>query len=110
MRPGRAPALWFKVNHREVRDMLTGFQVEVVAYLGDGAIYCPDCVDDHELPGSKNEAALVRYTVEEEWPCGLSCDSCMNEIVDSDHDWLEAGETCEECEVVKPAEEDDEDE
>jgi hypothetical protein len=89
--------LWFKVNRREVRDMLTGFQVEVVAYLGDGAIYCPECVDDQELPGTKNEAALIRYTVDEEFACGLSCDSCGAEIVDSDHDWLDAGETCDDC-------------
>jgi hypothetical protein len=68
--------------------MLTSFQCEVVAYLGDGDIYCPECAPDIDLgEGSFNDHGLIRYTVEEEWPGGLWCGECGGEIVEPNEDY-----------------------
>jgi hypothetical protein len=92
--------------------MLTSFQAEVVAFATDGAIVCADCMEsgdwDETLARKDGESwrkyveyladldvqPLIRYEVESEFPEGLWCDSCADELVEPDeeyciehHDW-----------------------
>ena len=71
--------------------MLTAFQCDVVAYLGDGEVYCPECAPDQELgEGTYNDHGIIRYTADEEWPEGLSCGGCGAEIVEPGEDYCSA--------------------
>ena len=70
--------------------MLTGFQVEVVGYITDGGVICPDHVLDTAFDGPASDHAIIRYTAEEQWPEGLTCDECGNEIVEAADDYCTA--------------------
>lgn len=85
--------------------MLTAFQCEIVAYIGDGDVYCPGCATgrvrpDIEIEGDADEdaiheqdyedaglGAIIRYTAEDEWPGGLWCGDCGDEIVEPSEDY-----------------------
>lgn len=81
--------------------MLTVAQCEVVAYIGDGFIVCPECArdrvgrdEDSECwPLAKIEAGLpayeveglspiIEYTASSEFEEGLWCEDCGTEIVE----------------------------
>ena len=79
--------------------MLTAFQCEVVAYLGEGELYCPDCAPHIDLGGGAYlDHALIRYTVDEEFPGGAWCGNCEEEIVEpaegycTEHDAWDEGD------------------
>ena len=86
--------------------MLTAFQCEVVAYLGDGDIYCPGCAYNradyvtgdfdqvpqrvvHDALAHYDLQPLIRYTVDDEWPGGLWCSECGAEIVEPSEDYCQ---------------------
>jgi len=75
--------------------MLTAFQCEVVAYVGDGDVYCPDCALEHvELEGQTlSERAIIRYTLDEEFPGGAWCGACGDELVEPAEDYCTAHES-----------------
>ena len=66
--------------------MLTSFQCEVVAYVGDGDLYCPDCAPE-AIGEDLEDAGLIRYTVDEEFPGGLWCGECGAEIAEPAEDY-----------------------
>lgn len=66
--------------------MLTAFQVDVVAYMGDGEVYCPDCVPSDQ---DCTDNAMIRYSAEESWPEGLNCGECHAEIVEPSEDYCQ---------------------
>lgn len=92
--------------------MLTSFQCDVVAYVGDGDVYCPECAEkraradgatDEDLdanvetmfirfhgiidPEVTDLSPIIRYTAEDEWPEGLSCGDCGGEIIEPAEDY-----------------------
>ena len=74
--------------------MLTGYQCETVAYIGDGFVVCRECAvkQSSELSIEKADRGLVntsgldpisRFSAEEEWSFeGLYCEDCGTEIVE----------------------------
>jgi len=90
--------------------MLTAFQCDVVAYIGDGDVYCPACavkrstvdgVDPERVdvdgmfvhffeildPEVTGLSPVIRYTAEDEWPGGLYCGDCGDEITKPAEDY-----------------------
>lgn len=59
--------------------MLSISQLTVAAYMTDGAVVCRECGENAKLPTG---AALIQYTLESDFPEGLSCDSCGKELVE----------------------------
>lgn len=71
--------------------MLTSYQCEVVAFIGDGFIVCAD--DGHKrLDQGEAEGLqpLIRYTVDDEFPEGLNCEDCGEEITEPAEDYCQA--------------------
>lgn len=93
--------------------MLTSFQCDTVAYIGDGFVVCPDCAAKRaaDIAGVEIEDAprtelhglflhlygvidpevsglepVIRYSAEESWPEGLGCEDCSTTIVEPDPD------------------------
>lgn len=79
--------------------MLTAAQCEVVAFIGDGFIVCPECARDRvgrdeegecfEIAkaeaGYDNDSGLspiIEYTASSEFEEGLWCEDCGTEIVE----------------------------
>lgn len=77
--------------------MLTAYQAETVAFIGDGLVVCYDCGHKRLDQGGGDADGLApysRYSVDEEWAeDGLECEDCRGEIVEpmSPHDRLEYG-------------------
>lgn len=96
--------------------MLTSFQCDVVAYMGDGFVVCPKCAEERArailnvpdgdevervdadglflhlygiLPWEETGLSpIIRYSAEESWgQDGLECDDCYTEIVEPDPDY-----------------------
>lgn len=59
--------------------MLSLSQMQIIAYLGDGEVYCRKCGEGKHLPMSK---ALSEYDVDSQFSDGLSCGECDKEIVE----------------------------
>lgn len=60
--------------------MLTAYQAETVAFLGEGELLCPDCAE----PGMEG---LSRFTVETDFPEGAYCGACLRELAAPDPDY-----------------------
>lgn len=94
--------------------MLSGFQIERIAYLGEGEVICRDCAiaqleepvadeldatttwmdDDEIIETATDLRPLSRYEVDEGWAEeGLWCGECSEEIVEppDPHDLVEWG-------------------
>ena len=90
--------------------MLSAYSAEVVGLIGDGFVIHPHCAHEQYGEASDGEPAesvavsraeqglsnsldltpLIRYTAESEWPEGLTCDNCMEWIVEPGEDYEES--------------------
>ena len=60
--------------------MLTSWQCQIVAYLSNGTIFCPDCVTQTDI-NEGNAQGIIEYEFEgESWKDGAYCDACMKEL------------------------------